>query len=109
MILWGASKQVLDFDLSEREYCQQCRQDQDFGLRLKYEHGHFYHLFGWVMSKQYQLVCPDCTHGWVVNPRAAEALIGRNPIPFYQRHGWLVMLALAAIIGVAALAHQPAG
>jgi hypothetical protein len=106
MILWGTSNWVLDFDLSEREYCQQCQQDQDFGLRLKYEYGHFYHLFGWVMSKQYQLVCPVCSHGWVLNSSTAEELIGRNPIPFYQRYGWIVLLVLVAIIGVAAVAQR---
>lgn len=109
MILWGTSDWVLTFDLPQREHCQNCRQDQDFELRLKYEYGHFYHLFGFVMSKQYQLVCPVCTHGWLLNARAAEALIGRNPIPFYQRFGWLVLLALIAVVATAALARQPTG
>lgn len=109
MILWGTGGYVLNFDLSEREYCHKCEQDQDFILRLKYEYGHFYHLFGWVMSKQYQLVCPVCTHGWIVDARTAQTWIGGNPIPFHQRYGWLVMLVLAAIIGVAAVRYQPTG
>ncbi|MGO1070147.1 hypothetical protein [Lysobacter sp. CA199] len=108
MILWGTGDCELTFDLSEREYCQKCQQDQDFALRLKYEYGHFYHLFGWVMSKQYQLVCPVCVHGWVLNPRAAVALIGSNPIPFYRRNGWAVMLGLGVVVGMAVV-YRPAG
>lgn len=76
MILWGWGERVLTFDLAEHEYCQRCEQKQDFTLRLKYKYGHFYHLFGWVISKQYQLICPVCSHGWVVNASAAEAQTG---------------------------------
>ncbi|WP_155273467.1 hypothetical protein [Xanthomonas arboricola] len=108
MILWGWGERVLTFDLAEHEHCQRCEQHQDFVLRLKYKYGHFYHLFGWVISKQYQLICPVCSHGWIVNASAAEAQIGRNPVPFHQRSGWIVMLALAAIIGFATVTYQHA-
>lgn len=106
MILWGWGERVLTFDLVEHEHCQRCEQSQNFGLRLKYTYGHFYHLFGWVISKQYQLICPVCSHGWIVNTSAAEAQIGCNPVPFHQRSGWIVMLVLAAIIGTAAARYQ---
>ncbi|WP_166767594.1 hypothetical protein [Xanthomonas euroxanthea] len=79
MILWGWGERVLTFDLAEHEYCQRCEQKQDFTLRLEYKYGHFYHLFGWVISKQYQLIFPVCSHGWVVNASAAKAQIGCNP------------------------------
>ena len=59
-------------------------------MRLKYEYGHFYHLFGWVIKKQYPLTCPYRTHGWILNTANAEIPLERNPIPFHQRHGWLV-------------------
>ncbi len=108
MILWGWGERVLTFDLAEHEHCQRCEQEQDFTLRLKYTYGHFYHLFGWVISKQYQLICPVCSHGWIVNASAAEAQIGCNPVPFHQRSGWIVMLILAAIIGFAAVTYQHA-
>ena len=75
-------------------------------MRLKYKYGHFYHLFGWIMEKQYQLVCPSCTHGWILNSDSAERLLERNPIPFHQRRGWAVMIFLVAVIGIAVLVHR---
>lgn len=109
MILWGTGERVVEFDVIERAYCAKCEQERDFFMRLKYEFGHFYHLFGWVISREYQLVCPHCGHGWVLDPVSARAQLGRDPVPFYQRSGWLVMLALFVLIAVAALAYRGGG
>lgn len=102
MVLWGWAERTVHFGIGEHQFCPHCGEDRDFRLRLKYGYGHFYHLFGWVRHQAYQLVCPACEHGWVVNPGSARGLIGREPIPFHQRHGWWVLLTLAAIIAVAA-------
>lgn len=106
MILWGWAEHTVEFDIEERQFCECCGENRDFGMRLKYGHGHFYHLFGWVRHQQYQLVCPVCSHGWLLNRDSARGLIGRDPIPFHQRHGGWVMLALATIIGIAAYVHH---
>ena len=105
MILFGTGARLVEFDHVERRHCEHCGIDRNFVLRLKYEYGHFYHLFGWVMSREYQLACPVCTHGWRLEARSARALIGRDPVPFYQRAGWLVLLMLAILVVGAALAR----
>ena len=109
MILWGWGERIIGFDLEDHQLCQNCGQERGFKMRLKYEYGHFYHLFGWVIKKQYQLACPSCTHGWILNTANAESLLDRNPIPFHQRNGWLVMIALAVVIGIAVAVHRSAG
>lgn len=106
MILWGWGERIIGFDLEEQQLCQHCGQDRAFKMRLKYEYGHFYHLFGWVIKKQYQLACVCCTHGWILNTASAESLLGRNPIPFHQRNGWWIMIVLAIVVGVAAFVHH---
>jgi hypothetical protein len=106
MILWGWGERVLGFDVEEHQFCENCRENANFRMRLKYTYGHFYHLFGWVISKQYQLVCPACTHGWLLNTRSAEEKLRGNPIPFHQRSGWLVMALLAVAIGIGVAAHR---
>lgn len=109
MILWGWAERIVEFGIEERQHCTRCGEDRDFRMRLKYGYGHFYHLFGWVRHQQYQLVCPVCSHGWLLNRDSALGLVGRDPIPFYQRNGWLVMVALAIVIGIAACIHRHAG
>jgi len=108
MILWGWGERTVGFDIQEHQFCQNCGESRGFEIRLKYEYGHFYHLFGWVIKKQYQLACPSCTHGWILNTASAEGLLGHNPIPFHQRNGLVVMIALAVVIGVAVVVHRSA-
>lgn len=108
MILWGWGERVVSFNVEEHQFCERCAQERDFTMRLKYTYGHFYHLFGWVIEKQYQLVCPFCTHGWILNNESAESTLERNPIPFHQRSGWAVMIFLAIAVAVAVAVHRSA-
>lgn len=108
MILFGDGERVVTFAVRERHFCERCACDVDFAMRLKYRYGHFYHLFGWVMRREYQLACPACKHGWTVNAKSAEAILGGDPIPFHQRHGWVVGLVMLHLLAVAAL-MQPGG
>jgi hypothetical protein len=108
MILFGDGERIVTFAVEERHHCECCARDVDFTMRLKYRYGHFYHLFGWVIRKQYQLVCPACEHGWMVNTASAEEILGGNPIPFHLRRGWIVGIVLLHLLAVAALL-QPGG
>jgi hypothetical protein len=105
MILWGWGERNVACGVEERAFCKNCDQEQAFAMRLHYAYGHFYHLFGWVREKQYQLVCPVCCHGWLLNQASAESRLQAVPIPFHQRWGWLVMLVLAVLIAAAVLLH----
>jgi hypothetical protein len=106
LILLGTGSRTYEFDHVEREHCAKCDCEREFVLRMKYEYGHFYHLFGWVMSREYQLICPACAHGWRIEPRNARALIGRDPVPFHQRAGWLVLVLLVVVVAVASVAYH---
>lgn len=103
MVLLGEGERIYGFDVGEREFCEHCRQQRDFGMRLKYRYGHFYHLFGWVIESQYQLVCPECEHGWLLNADRAKAMLGGNPIPFHQRSGGIVGIVLLHLLAIALL------
>ena len=106
MVLWGSGERLFVFDVEEAQHCEKCGMDRNFQLRLKYRYGHFYHLFGWVIEREYQLACPHCEHGWILNTRAAEERLGGDPVPFHQRHGWIVLIVLTVLIGVAAAAYR---
>ena len=103
MILIGRGERTLGFNIHERHLCERCEREQDFALGLKYRYGHFYHLFGWVFHKQYHLICPTCSHGWLVNAASAEELIGGNVIPFRHKSGWIVGVALVHVVAIGAV------
>lgn len=103
MILVGRGARTVGFDILERHPCERCDCEQDFALRLKYQYGHFYHLFGWVFDKQYQLVCPTCSHGWIIDDAIAEDRIGRNVIPFRHKSGWIVGVILIHLVAIGAV------
>lgn len=97
----GSAARLLTFDLTERRQCASCGEPRDFQLRLRYEWGS---LFWWpvcVTERQYQLACPTCGHGWVLEPRAAETMLGGSPIPWRHRNGWMVLVGLALVVGLA--------
>ncbi|MDQ3205785.1 MAG: hypothetical protein M3Q40_04640 [Pseudomonadota bacterium] len=108
MISFGDGERTLVFDIQEHRYCERCEHEQAFSMRLKYRYGHLYNLFGWVIHREYQLACPTCTHGWVLDRAGAEERLGRDPIPFHQRNGWLVGIVLIHVVAVAAVL-QPGG
>ena len=102
----GREECQLTFQHSEPHFCRTCGESRDFGLRLIYAWGSLFYVAGFVIERQYQLVCPHCGHGWVMDTRDAERMLGGDPVPFYQRSGWIVAAVLSAIVGVAALRHN---
>lgn len=97
----GTAVGQLTFDATEAHRCAKCGETREFGLRLRYEWGVLCYLPVCVTERQYQLVCPVCQHGWVLERRSAEARLGFDPIPWRHRNGWMVFAGLALVIGVA--------
>jgi hypothetical protein len=97
----GSAARLLVFDATERQDCATCGAARDFQLSLRYEWGT---LFWWpvcVTGRQYALACPVCMHGWVVERRSAEAIIGGDPVPWRHRNGWMVLAGVALVVAVA--------
>lgn len=97
----GSASRQLVFDVTEAQHCAHCGESRDFALRLHYEWGSLFYLPVCVTERQYQLACPVCGHGWVVERASAEALLGGDPIPWRQRNGWMVLAGIALVGGVA--------
>ncbi|GHA83247.1 hypothetical protein [Cognatilysobacter bugurensis] len=97
----GSAGRLLTFDVIDRRDCGTCGEPRDFQLRLRYEWGS---LFWWpicLTERQYQLVCPVCEHGWVLDRRAGEAMLGGDPIPWRHRNGWMVLAGVVLVLGTA--------
>ena len=66
-------------------------------------------LFGFVYGRRYQLACPVCQHGWLLDKKEAERLYGRPDIPLRLRYGLVFLLSVFAALGAASLAMPLAG
>lgn len=97
----GSAGRQLTFDATEPHECGTCGEVREFNLRLNYEWGSLFYLPVCVTARQYQLVCPVCGHGWLVERRSGEDVIGGDPIPWRHRNGWMVLVAIALTVGVA--------
>ncbi|HZH44906.1 MAG TPA: hypothetical protein VEY50_12565 [Lysobacter sp.] len=102
----GRAGRQLTFDAGEPHHCATCGEARDFQLRLLYEWGSLFYLPVCVTERRYQLVCPVCQHGWVVERRSAEAVLGGDPIPWRHRNGWMILTAIALVIGTAIARRQ---
>jgi hypothetical protein len=109
MFLIGQGERVVPVGPPEPQHCPHCEEVTDFQARLKYKFGQFDLLFGFVYGKRYQLACPQCNHGWLLDTKAVEQSLDRIPIPFHLRFGFFILFGLVAALGTAAyVARHPA-
>ena len=96
MIVWGSVGQVLDLGRLEERMCSNCGRVQPFQLRLAYRRFHLYWIFRMVTKKQYSISCVVCDHGWELESRDVQAVVGKPPIPLWDKYGLLVLVAVVA-------------
>lgn len=106
MFMIGQGERVVQVGPPEPRHCPRCDEVRDFEPQLTYKYGEFDLLFGFVYGKRYQLACPACRHGWVLDAREARQRFGAPPIPFRLRFGFVVLLGLFAALGAAYMATQ---
>ena len=101
MFMIGQGERIVAIGPPEPQHCPRCDEITDFQPQLKYKYGRFDLLFGFFYDKQYQLACPKCNHGWLLDKRIMEKRLGKLPIPFFLRYGFLILLDLFATLGAA--------
>jgi len=109
MFMIGQGERVIAIGEAQPGHCPRCEEVTGFEPQLRYRFAEFDLLFGMVYAKRYQLACPQCGHGWLLDTRQTEKELGRVPIPFRLRYGFAILLVLAAVIAVAAYRFQHAG
>jgi len=109
MFMIGQGEQVVSVGPPEPHHCPRCDEVREFEPQFTYKYGRFDLLFGFVYGRRYQLACPVCQHGWVLDTKEAERLYGRPDIPLRLRYGLVFLLGVFAALGAASLAMPPAG
>lgn len=102
MFMIGQGERIIPIGPTEPKHCPGCGETTDFQLQLRYKFGEFDLLFGFVYAKRYQLACTKCNHGWILDTKAVERTVGRAPIPFRLRFGFVILLGAMAVLGGAA-------
>ena len=102
MFMVGQGERIVEVGPPEPQHCLHCEEVTDFQPQLKYSYGEFDLLFGFIYGKTYQLACPQCNHGWRLDTKIMEQSLGKVPIPFHLRYGFLVLIGLAVALGTAA-------
>lgn len=109
MFLIGQGERIVVVGAPESRYCPRCDEETDFVPHLKYSYGQLDLVFGFVYNKRYQLACPKCHHGWLLDTAVMERTLGCVPIPFHLRHGIPIFVALATALSVAVYAYRHGG
>jgi hypothetical protein len=80
--------------------CEVCVKEQPFHVLLVYRYEDVFFIFGNVRNQSFVLVCDECGTSFRIPPKTAYKLarLKRNPIPFHQRFGCLVLLICIIII-----------
>jgi hypothetical protein len=105
LVFWGFRGKVLEVGAQPVQGCQVCQAATPHRLTLTYQYAHLCFVFRVVNRKAYWLVCAGCEKGWRVDTARAEAALGRDPIPRFDRWGGAYFLAaflvlLAVVLGV---------
>ena len=108
MFMVGQGERLVAVGPLEQHHCPRCDENKDFEPQLTYKFGQFDLLFGFVYGKRYQLACQECNYGWLLDSSTMEQTLGKVPIPFHLRFGFLILIGLAVVVGTAAYAVRQA-
>lgn len=106
MFLIGQGERIQVIGPPETRHCPNCDQERGFLPQLKYSYGQFDVLFGFVYGRRYQLACPHCNHGWLLDAQTARQTYGPAAIPFHLKYGAWMLAGLVAVVGSAAYAYR---
>ncbi len=79
-------------------HCPFCNCQRQLLLIVKYEYKHAYFICSFITRREYFFLCESCgemRRGF--DSDEVERLLGRVPIPFTKRCGWLITLTTVAV------------
>lgn len=107
LYIWGSGSDTAKAGSAGTRLCSICGSVQPFDLLVNYRYFHFWHLISWVTKRSYSATCTRCGNGAEVPAIEAKQQIGKDPIPFLRRKGWLIpIVALAILLPLGAYSSQ---
>jgi len=99
MFIWGSGHKTIRIPIHNAPPCGTCGGDTLRSISFDYDYSHIFWLFKGIKNKAVSASCETC--GTVVRLEAEHEkdivrTLGKNPIPFMDRYGAVVLLLLVA-------------
>jgi hypothetical protein len=86
---WGTARHEVIVRKAGTQFCDTCEVARPFSDIAQYRTAHIY-FCRWVTHRQYIHACDVCGKGLLFNKTEFEAKLETDPIPFWDRKGWLI-------------------
>lgn len=102
MLIWGSSGKSNIIGDAGAQHCNVCGTTKPFYYMVIYKVRHLWYLIRWSSDSKYYQICSTCQNGLPVelsqiearNPTGEKA---KHPIPFFDRFGWAIGLAVIGL------------
>lgn len=99
MFIWGSGHKTLVILIVDSHPCPECNQVAKKFLQIGYDYDHIFWLFKGIKNRVVTARCEQCMSVTKLDNNATKVLfsdIGSNPIPFMDRFGAHVLIAIVA-------------
>jgi hypothetical protein len=92
-ITWGLKTVSRDLGPDGRKHCPTCECQRGFYKHLLYRVHHVMWVFRWPTGVRYASRCDQCGHGEPLDAEQVRAELGKSPVAWIDRYGWLLGIA----------------
>jgi hypothetical protein len=97
MFIWGSGHKKLQVPFNDSAPCPACKRASTRTAVIEYDYDHIFWLFKGLKNKIASVICGACGTQYGIAKGAQKTLyakLGRNPIPFMDRFGAVVLIAI---------------
>lgn len=97
MFVWGSGHKQLQVEFNDAMPCPACKRSGARLAVIEYDYNHIFWLFKGLKNQVASVKCTACGGLQVIDKYGQKSLfvkLGRNPIPFMDRFGAGVLLAI---------------
>ena len=99
MFIFGSGHKTIRIPINNVPPCGTCRRDSQRVIAIDYDYSHIFWLFKGLKNKVVVGRCEACGTSVALDKSHEKDVyraLGRNPIPFMDRYGALVLIAIVA-------------
>jgi hypothetical protein len=97
MFIWGKGHNTIKVPINNAPPCVTCNEIGHLVVRINYDYDHILWLFKGIKNKVVSVGCERCASELIVDKETETELFAampKNPIPFMDRYGALVLIAI---------------